>query len=67
MDAQAGLCLCCSQPTEDRFSRGEAHMFSSFVAVDGLCDLHILKGTSTEDQVCAAIPNEGSDKVRHKT
>ena len=42
-------------------------MFSSVVAVDGLCDLHVLKGTSTEDQVCAAIPNEGCDKVQHKT
>ena len=26
MDAQAGLCLCCSQTPEDRFSRGEAHI-----------------------------------------
>ena len=25
-DAQAGLCLCCSQTAEDRFSRFEAHM-----------------------------------------
>ena len=41
-------------------------LLSSFVAMDGLCDLHVLKGTSTEDQVCAAIPNEGCDKVRHK-
>ena len=29
---QAGLCLCCSQTTEDRFSRVEAHlMFNKFV------------------------------------
>ena len=41
-------------------------LLSSFVAVDGSCDLHILKGTSTEDQVCAAIPNQGCDKVQPK-
>ena len=26
MDAQSGLCLCCSQTPEDRFSHGEAHI-----------------------------------------
>ena len=44
----------------------DSTLLSSFAAVDGLCDLHVLKGTSTEDQVCAAKPNEGCDKVRPK-
>ena len=28
MDAQAGLCLCYSQTSEDRFSRVEAHIMT---------------------------------------
>ena len=31
MNAQAGLPLCCSQTTEDRFSRVDAHIISIFL------------------------------------
>ena len=38
---QAGLCLCCSQSTEDRFSRVEAHlMFNKFVHCIEYVDSH---------------------------
>ena len=34
MDAQAGLCLCCSQTPEDRFSRVEAYLILGYSCED---------------------------------
>ena len=39
-DAQAGLCLCCSQTPEDRVSRVEAHIIAVFMIRAIVNELH---------------------------
>ena len=46
MEAQAGLCLCCSQTTEDRFSLVEAHIDpDDKLYVISICTLFVLSLT----------------------
>ena len=47
-DAQAGLRLCCSQNTEDRFSRAGAHKIVYYVVITFTPVQHLVRGMARE-------------------
>ena len=63
MDAQTGLCLCCSQTLEDRFSRNEAQVIYGNLCFTDLTEDYIPTGFFKDGEVEVELDTEGIKQV----